>query len=145
MQFNFYQRWLCEHHISDFQQCGRSTVRFLLCSHQDGSFYVHPKVEGELVLSVEYPAGFTIFKNQIKDDAVHFVRRSGTAFELPLTRHVLALPVGCRVRVLGTLKLATLKVFVDQYLVLDKNVVRAGWTVETGLDAAICIEASSFF
>lgn len=125
-----------------FSNAVRSSIRFLLCSHQDGSF---TKVEGELILSVEnYPFGFTIFKNQVEDDAVHFVRQSGTVFELPLTRHVLALPIGSRVRVLGTLKLATLKVFVDQYLVLDKNVVWAGWTVETGLYAAICIEASSF-
>uniref|UniRef100_M8C8I1 rRNA N-glycosidase n=1 Tax=Aegilops tauschii TaxID=37682 RepID=M8C8I1_AEGTA len=125
-----------------FSNAVRSSIRFLLCSHQDGSF---TKVEGELILSVEnYPFGFTIFKNQVEDDAVHFVRQSGTVFELPLTRHVLALPIGSRVHVLGTLKLATLKVLVDQYLVLDKNVAWAGWTVETGLYAAICIEASSF-
>ena len=123
-----------------------SSIRFVLCSHPDDSFYVHPKVEGELVLSVEnYPVGFTIFKNQVEDDAVHFMRRSDTIFELPLSRHVLALPVESRVHVLGTLKLATSEVLVDQYLVLDKNVVRAGWTVETGLYAAICIELSSVF
>ncbi|XP_037440405.1 uncharacterized protein LOC119308380 isoform X2 [Triticum dicoccoides] len=123
-----------------------SSIRFVLCSHPDDSFYVHPKVEGELVLSVEnYPVGFTIFKNQVEDDAVHFMRRSDTIFELPLSRHVLALPIESRVHVLGTLKLATSEVLVDQYLVLDKNVVRAGWTVETGLYAAICIELSSVF
>lgn len=129
-----------------FSNAVSSSVRLAFHVSPISSFGDCPKVEGDLALYVEnYPVGFSILKNQVEDDAVHLVRLGPSVFELPLTRHVLALPIGSTVHVLGTLKLPSLEVCVDQHLRLDKNVIRAEWHMDSSVSAAIWIESSSCF
>lgn len=122
-----------------FSNAVRSTVRFAF----DGPLDVSDeqfKLQGRLTLSVEgYDAKFTIFKSRV---LVYPVGQ--TKFEVPLLRHVLALPVGCRVHVKGNLKLGRQKVHVDKYLVLDRKIVEVQWPVVPLIKACICIEVSEF-
>lgn len=134
-----------------FSNAVRSTIRFAFDGPLDVSSDEQFKVRGKLTLSVEeYEARFTIFKSQVQNVFIRLV--SQTTFEIPLLRHVLALPVGSRVHVMGNLKLGRRKVRVDEYLVLDREIVRAEWPVvplnkvplPSPLKARISIELSSF-
>lgn len=136
-----------------FTNAVQSSIRFILhaCPEENIQFLQYAKVQGELTLIVgDFPIGYTIFKNQVEDDAVDFMtcdpcRDDCGAFELPLTRVILALPIGSRVRVTGNLMVGHMRMVVDQYLVLDRDTVRVEWAVDQFFDATICIWSTSYF
>ncbi|XP_020150868.1 uncharacterized protein [Aegilops tauschii subsp. strangulata] len=119
-----------------FTNALRSTVRFAFDGPLDAS-----EVRGILTLSVEgYDAKFTILKSRA---LVYPVGQ--TKFEVRLLRHVLALPVGCRIHVKGNLKLGRQQsVHVDKYLVLDRKIVEVEWPFVPLIKARICIEVCEF-
>ncbi|XP_037482029.1 uncharacterized protein LOC119360535 [Triticum dicoccoides] len=97
-------------------------------------------LRGMLTLSIEgYDAKFTILKSRVLLYPV-----GQTKFEVPLLRHVLALPIGCRIHVKGNLMLGRQRLHVDKHLLLDRKTVEVEWPIVPSIKACICIEVSEF-
>ena len=137
-----------------FSNAVRSSVKFILHARpqENLKFLSNSKVQGELTLQIEkFPIGCTIFIKQVEDDAVYFtpckgLRDNCLAFKLPLTREVLALPIGSLVRVKGTLMVGSdMEIVVDQSIPLEGSTAKAVWSVGPFFDATICITSSSYY
>ncbi|KAM3355314.1 hypothetical protein ACQJBY_025848 [Aegilops geniculata] len=137
-----------------FSNAVRASVQFLLhaCPQENLQFLSNSKVQGELTLYVgKFPVGCTIFIKQLEDDAVYFtpcegLRDNCLAFKLPLTRRVLALPIGSLVTVKGTLMVGSdMEMVVDQSIPLEGSTTKAEWSVGQFFDATICITSSSYY
>lgn len=137
-----------------FNNAVKGSVKFMLHARcQDNlQFVCHCKVQGELTLHVgSLPIGCTIFINQVEDDAVYFMpcesfRDNCLGLKLPLTRNVVALPIGSLVCVKGTLMVGSdMSMVVDQSFVLEGYTSQTQWQVDQSFDATICIVSSSLF
>ncbi|XP_044412426.1 uncharacterized protein [Triticum aestivum] len=137
-----------------FNNAVKASVTFMLHARcQDNlQFVCHCKVQGELTLHVgNLPIGCTVFINQVEDEAVYFMpcesfRENCLGLKLPLTRNVLALPIGSLVCAKGTLMVGNdMSMVVDQSFVLEGYTSQTQWQVDQSFDATICIVSSSLF